>query len=52
MRILITGVVLLGIWCFVSAWLYNDKLMPEIKKPVTVQAIPEVLTNEGFFNEN
>lgn len=47
MRILITGVVLLGIWCFVSAWLYNDHLMPAIKKPVTSQAIPETLTNEA-----
>jgi outer membrane protein OmpA-like peptidoglycan-associated protein len=47
MRILITGVVLLGIWCIVSAWLYNDKLMPLIKKPVVSQTIPELLTNEA-----
>ncbi|MBK7711522.1 MAG: OmpA family protein [Bacteroidales bacterium] len=47
MRILITGAALLGIWCFVSAWLYNDKLMPAIKNPVKVQAIPEVLTHEA-----
>jgi len=47
MRILITGVVLLGIWCIVSAWLYNDKLMPLLKKPVLSQTIPESLTNEA-----
>ena len=47
MRILITGIVLLVIWCFVSAWLYNDKLMPVIKKPVPIQTIPETQTNEA-----
>ena len=47
MRILITGVVLLVIWCFVSAWLYNDKLMPVIKKPVVSQTIPAALTHEA-----
>jgi len=41
MRILITGFVLFVIWCFISAWLYNDKLLPAMRKPVTVQTIPE-----------
>jgi len=41
MRILITGFVLFVIWCFFSAWLYNDVLLPVINKPVTVQTIPE-----------
>jgi outer membrane protein OmpA-like peptidoglycan-associated protein len=45
MRILITGVVLLAIWCFVSAWIYNDKLMPVMKKPP--QPIPEKQTQEA-----
>jgi len=47
MRILITGFVLFVIWCFVSAWLYNDKLLPAMKKPVAVQTIPETMTNEA-----
>ncbi len=45
MRILITGFVVFVIWCFISAWLYNDKLLPEMKKPVSVQTIPESQTN-------
>jgi outer membrane protein OmpA-like peptidoglycan-associated protein len=47
MKILITGIVMLVIWCIVSAWLYNDKLMPVLKKPVTSQTIPKTLTNEA-----
>jgi len=45
MRILITGFVVFVIWCFFSAWLYNDHLLPAIKKPVPVQTIPESQTN-------
>jgi outer membrane protein OmpA-like peptidoglycan-associated protein len=41
MKILLTGVVAFVIWCFISAWLYNDILLPVIKKPVPVQTIPE-----------
>lgn len=47
MRILITGFVAFLIWCFISAWLYNDKLLPVIKAPVPVAAIPENQTNEA-----
>jgi outer membrane protein OmpA-like peptidoglycan-associated protein len=47
MRILITGFVIFVIWCFFSAWIYNDKLLPAMKKTVTVQAIPESRTNEA-----
>jgi outer membrane protein OmpA-like peptidoglycan-associated protein len=47
MRILITGFIVFVIWCFISAWLYNDKLLPVIKKPVPVQTIPEKKTNEA-----
>jgi OOP family OmpA-OmpF porin len=47
MRILITGFVIFVIWCFISAWLYNDILLPVMKKPVTVAAIPEKQTNEA-----
>jgi outer membrane protein OmpA-like peptidoglycan-associated protein len=45
MRILITGFVAFVIWCFISAWLYNDKLLPAMRKPVPVQTIPESQTN-------
>jgi OmpA-OmpF porin, OOP family len=45
MRILITGVVVFVIWCFISAWLYNDHLLPAMRKPVPVQTIPEPQTN-------
>jgi outer membrane protein OmpA-like peptidoglycan-associated protein len=47
MRILITGFVLFVIWCFISAWLYNDKLLPAMRKPVTVQTIPETSNHEA-----
>jgi outer membrane protein OmpA-like peptidoglycan-associated protein len=47
MKILITGIVLLVIWCIVSAWLYNDKLMPVIMKPETSKVIPKTMTNEA-----
>jgi len=49
MRILITGFVAFVIWCFVSAWLYNDKLLPAMNKnkPAPEQAIPESLTREA-----
>jgi outer membrane protein OmpA-like peptidoglycan-associated protein len=47
MRILITGFVVFVIWCFISAWLYNDILLPVMKKPVPVAAIPETQTNEA-----
>ena len=35
------------IWCIVSAWLYNDKLMPVMNKPVISQTIPTTLTHEA-----
>jgi OmpA-OmpF porin, OOP family len=47
MRILITGFVAFVIWCFVSAWLYNDKILPAMRKPVTVQTIPDKQTQEA-----
>jgi outer membrane protein OmpA-like peptidoglycan-associated protein len=47
MRILVTGFVLFAIWCFVSAWLYNDKLLPVMKKPVMILTNPEPQTNEA-----
>jgi len=47
MRILITGFVLLVIWCFFSAWIYNDKLVPTMKKSVPIKTTPKPLTNEA-----
>jgi outer membrane protein OmpA-like peptidoglycan-associated protein len=47
MRILITGFVCFVIWCFVSAWLYNDHLVPSMKKPVPEQTGPLPLTREA-----
>ena len=47
MRIIITGFILFVIWCFVSAWLYNDKILPAMRKPATVQTIPETQTHEA-----
>jgi outer membrane protein OmpA-like peptidoglycan-associated protein len=47
MRILITGFVVFVIWCFVSAWLYNDKLLPVLHKPVVVQTILQPQNNEA-----
>jgi outer membrane protein OmpA-like peptidoglycan-associated protein len=47
MRILISGFVVFVIWCFISSWLYNDILLPVIKKPVPVLTIPDKQTNEA-----
>lgn len=47
MRILITGGVAFVIWCFISAWLYNDKLLPVLKKPVPAVATTEIKNNEA-----
>ena len=47
MRILIAGFVFFVIWCFVSAWLYNDILLPVIRKPIAVQTIPQTPTHEA-----
>jgi outer membrane protein OmpA-like peptidoglycan-associated protein len=45
MKILITGLVAFVIWCFISAWLYNDKLLPVLKPPVQEMTIPESQIN-------
>jgi outer membrane protein OmpA-like peptidoglycan-associated protein len=47
MRILITGFVVFVIWCFISSWLYNDKLLPVLKKPIMVQTLPEKPSREA-----
>jgi outer membrane protein OmpA-like peptidoglycan-associated protein len=47
MRILITGFAIFVIWCFFSAWLYNDEALPALRKPVTAQTIPNPQTNEA-----
>ncbi len=45
MRILITGAAAFVIWCFISAWLYNDKLLPVLNKSVPVAVSPESRNN-------
>ena len=47
MRILFIGFVAFVIWCFFSAWLYNDKILPSMKEPVAVVIIPEPKSNEA-----
>jgi outer membrane protein OmpA-like peptidoglycan-associated protein len=47
MRILITGAIAFVIWCFFSSWLYNDILLPVMRKPVPALATPANLTNEA-----
>ena len=47
MRILITGFVFFVIWSFISSWLYNDKLLPVMRKPIAVITIPETPTHEA-----
>ena len=47
MRILITGIVFFVIWAFISSWLYNDKLLPVMRKPIAVMTIPETPTHEA-----
>ena len=41
MKIIVTGIVAFAIWCFFSAWLYNDILLPVIQKPVLVLTMPD-----------
>lgn len=45
MRILITGFVVFVVWSFFSTWIYVDKIVPALKKPVNVTAIPEPKDN-------
>ncbi len=47
MKILITGAVAFVIWCFISAWLYNDKLLPAFSKPVPAAIVPETRNHEA-----
>lgn len=47
MRILITGTIVFVIWCFFSSWLYNDILLPVMRKPVPALATPVSQTNEA-----
>jgi outer membrane protein OmpA-like peptidoglycan-associated protein len=45
MKILTTGFVVFVIWSFFSTWLYVDKILPGMKKPVAIQTIPDQKTN-------
>jgi outer membrane protein OmpA-like peptidoglycan-associated protein len=45
MRILVTGCIVFVIWAFFSAWLYNDIILPAMKKPVAEQSTIEPLSS-------
>jgi len=47
MRIHITGFIIWVIWRTFAAWLYNDYLLPALRKPVPEVIIPVVQTNEA-----
>ena len=47
MRIHIIGFVVFVIWCFFSAWLYNDYLLPALNKPVPVITTPVEISHEA-----
>jgi OOP family OmpA-OmpF porin len=47
MRILITGFIVFIIWCVFSAWIYNDHLLPELRKPAPVVTVPDASTREA-----
>jgi OOP family OmpA-OmpF porin len=47
MRILITGFIAFVIWCVFSAWLYNDHLLPALRKPAVVVTVPDAAAREA-----
>jgi OOP family OmpA-OmpF porin len=47
MRILITGFIVFVIWCVFSAWIYNDHLLPELRKPAPVVTVPDASAREA-----
>jgi len=44
MKILILGFIAFVIWSVFSSWLYVDKILPSMKKPVAMQTVPEPKT--------
>jgi len=47
MRILITGLIAFIIWCVFSAWLYNNHLLPALRKPAPVVTVPDASAREA-----
>jgi outer membrane protein OmpA-like peptidoglycan-associated protein len=47
MRILITGLIVLVMWSFLSMWLYVDILKPAAKKSAVVQPVVEAQSREA-----
>ena len=47
MRIIITGIIALAIWSFLSMWLYVDILKPATRKPAVSQVTMESSTREA-----
>jgi len=47
MRILITGLIAFVIWCVFSAWIYNDHMLPALRKPAPVVTVPDAAAREA-----
>ena len=47
MRIIITGIIALVIWSFISMWLYVDVLKPATRKQVVSQVTGDSQTREA-----
>jgi outer membrane protein OmpA-like peptidoglycan-associated protein len=47
MRILITGLIAFIIWCVFSAWIYNDHMLPVLRKPAPVVIVPDAAAREA-----
>jgi len=47
MRILITGLIVFVIWCVFSAWIYNDHMLPALRKPAPVVTVPDAAAREA-----
>ncbi len=47
MRIIIIGCIAFIIWCFVSSWLYNDHLLPVLRKPDAAVTVEDTGTSEA-----
>ena len=47
MRILITGLIAFVIWCVFSAWIYNDHMLPALRKQAPVVTVPDAAAREA-----
>lgn len=47
MKIFIIGFIAFIIWCIFSAWIYNDHLLPGLRKPAPVVTVPDAGAREA-----